>query len=338
MAAFTPISPSPSMHPMEHLTGAVERVTFHSEETGFCVLRVKVRGHRDLVTVVGTAATITPGEYIEGYGWWVTDRTHGLQFKTQALQVVPPSTLEGIEKYLGSGMVKGIGPHFAKKLVQAFGEAVFDVIEQTPERLTDLDGIGPKRKQRVVEAWEAQKVIREIMVFLHSHGVGTARAVRIYKTYGNEAIARVQENPYRLALDIHGIGFKTADTIAQRLGIPRDAIIRAQAGVRHVLQTFADEGHCAVIHAELIEAATTLLEIPETIIAQAITLEVQEERLIAESIDGQPCLLLAPLYRAEVGVATQLLHLLAGAPPWGAIDPAKAIPWVEQHTGRTLAA
>jgi exodeoxyribonuclease V alpha subunit len=323
---------------MEHLAGSVERVTFHSEETGFCVLRVKVRGHRDLITVVGTAPTITPGEYIEGQGWWVTDRTHGLQFKTTQLRVVPPTTLEGIERYLGSGMVKGIGPHFAHKLVQAFGAAVFDVIEQTPARLQELDGIGPKRTARVVAAWAEQKVIREIMVFLHSHGVGTARAVRIYKTYGTDAIARVQENPYRLALDIHGIGFKTADTLAQRLGVPRDAVIRAQAGVRHVLQTFADEGHCAVVRAELIEAATTLLEIPETTLVQAITLEVQEERLIAESIDGQPCLLLAPLYRAEVGVASQLLRLLEGVPPWGAIDPAKAIPWVEQKTGRTLAA
>jgi exodeoxyribonuclease V alpha subunit len=321
---------------MEQLTGAVERVTFHSEETGFCVLRVKVRGHRDLVTVVGTAATITPGEYIEGQGVWVNDRTHGLQFKTQALRVVPPSTLEGIEKYLGSGMVKGIGPHFAKKLVQAFGDQVFDVIEQTPERLTDLDGIGPKRKQRVVEAWEAQKIIREIMVFLHSHGVGTARAVRIYKTYGNEAITRVRENPYRLALDIHGIGFKTADTLAQRLGIPRDAVIRAQAGVRHVLQEFAEDGHCAVHHDELIETATTLLEIPSTIIEQAVELECQEEHLIAEAIDGKSCLFLAPLQRAEAGVASHLLRLLKGDLPWGQIESAKAIPWVEQRTGRTL--
>src|SRR5262249_1607723 len=152
-------------------------------------------------------------------------------------------------------------PHFARKLVQAFGAEVFDIIEQTPARLQELDGIGPKRTAHVVAAWAEQKVIRAIMVFLHSHGVGTARAVRIYKTYGTEAIARVQENPYRLALDIHGIGFKTADTLAQRLGIPRDAVIRAQAGVRHVLQTFADEGHCAVVQAELLEAATTLLEI-----------------------------------------------------------------------------
>lgn len=321
---------------MEHLTGAVERVTFHSEESGFCVLRVKVRGHRDLVTMVGTAATITPGEYVEGEGWWVTDRTHGLQFKTQHLRIVPPSTLEGIEKYLGSGMVRGIGPHFAKKLVQAFKEEVFDVIEQTPERLTELDGIGPKRKQRVVEAWSVQKIIREIMVFLHSHGVGTARAVRIYKTYGNEAIVRVQENPYRLALDIHGIGFKTADTLAQRLGIPRDAVIRAQAGVRHVLQEFADDGHCAVHHDELIETAATLLEIPLSTIEQAVALELQEEHLVAEDIDGKPCLFLTPLHRAEVGVASHLLRLLNGDLPWGPIDAARALPWVEQKSGRTL--
>src|SRR5438552_196370 len=174
MPAFTPTSPS--THPMEHLTGAVERVTFHSEETGFCVLRVKVRGHRDLVTVVGTAPTITPGEYIESAGWWVTDRTHGLQFKTTHLRVVPPTTLEGIERYLGSGMVKGIGPHFARKLVQAFGAEVFDVIEQTPNRLQELDGIGPKRTARVVAAWAEQHIIREMMVFLHGHGVATARA------------------------------------------------------------------------------------------------------------------------------------------------------------------
>src|SRR5215467_1491041 len=180
-------------HPSEGLTGVVERVTFQSTQTGFCVLRVKVPGERDLVTVVGTVGQVSPGEYLECQGRWVQNSAYGRQFQARAIAVAAPSTLEGIEKYLGSGMVKGIGPHFARKLVQAFGEQVFDVIEQTPERLTDLDGIGPKRKQRVVEAWEAQKIIREIMVFLHSHGVGTARAVRIYKTYGNEAITRVRE-------------------------------------------------------------------------------------------------------------------------------------------------
>jgi exodeoxyribonuclease V alpha subunit len=305
---------SPST-PTEQLSGSVERVTFHSEETGFCVLRVKVRGHRDLETIVGTAPSITPGEYVECEGWWVTDRTHGLQFKTVNLRVVPPTTLEGIEKYLGSGMVKGIGPHFAKKLVRAFGEQVFEVIEQTPERMTELDGIGPKRKKRVV---------------------GTARVVRIYKTYGDEAIAKVRENPYRLALDIHGIGFKTADALAQRLGIPKDAVIRAQAGVRHVLQEFADDGHCAVIQDELVDTATTMLEIPVSIIEQAIDLELQAENLIAESIDGKSCLFLTPLYRAEVSVASSLMRLLDGEVPWGEIDPAVAIPWVEKKTGRVL--
>jgi exodeoxyribonuclease V alpha subunit len=327
---------SSTNNPTEQLAGSVERVTFHSEETGFCVLRVKVRGHRDLETVVGTAPAITPGEYVDCEGWWVTDRTYGLQFKTVQLRVVPPTTLEGIEKYLGSGMVKGIGPHFATKLVRAFGEQVFDVIEQTPERLTELDGIGPKRKQRVVDAWAAQKVMREIMVFLHSHGVGTARAVRIYKTYGDNAIAQVRANPYRLALDIHGMGFKTADVLAQRLGIPRDAVIRAQAGVRHVLQEFADDGHCAVVHAELVDTAVTLLEIPVATIEHAIDLELREENLIAETVDGKLCMFLTPLYRAEVGVASSLLRLLDGEPPWGRIDPAVAIPWVEQKTHRIL--
>ncbi|MDQ2694786.1 MAG: ATP-dependent RecD-like DNA helicase, partial [Pseudomonadota bacterium] len=294
------------------------------------------RGQRELVTVVGTAAAVTPGEYVECEGWWVNDRTHGLQFKARHLQVVPPSTLEGIEKYLGSGMVRGIGPHFARKLVQAFGDKVFDVIEQEPERLTTLPGIGPKRKARVVDAWAEQKVVREIMVFLQSHGVGTARAVRIYKTYGDQAVERVRENPYRLALDIHGIGFKTADVLAQRLGIPRDSLIRAQAGVRHALQELADQGHCAAVREELAESAAALLEIPAAVIDRAIDLEVGEGNLVAETVDDRPWLFLAPLHRAETGVARHLLRLLAGRPPWGEVDCARAIPWVEERTGLTL--
>ncbi|SDX63082.1 exodeoxyribonuclease V alpha subunit [Thiocapsa roseopersicina] len=201
-----------------------------------------MRGQRDLVTLIGSAASVSPGEHLEAEGHWVNDRQHGLQYKAIQLRIVPPRGLEGIERYLGSGMVKGIGPHFARTLVKAFGEDVFTVIEETPERLLALPGIGPKRQQRVTSAWAEQKVIREIMVFLQSHGVGTARAVRIYKTYGDAAVEKVRENPYRLALDIWGIGFKTADAIAERLGIARDAPIRAQAGVRHVLQELSTEG------------------------------------------------------------------------------------------------
>jgi exodeoxyribonuclease V alpha subunit len=320
----------------EHLSGSIERVTFHSEASGFCVLRVKVKGHREVVTVVGSAASVSAGEFIDCLGAWFNDRQHGLQFKARELKVVPPTTLEGIEKYLGSGMVKGIGPHFAKKLVKAFGIDVFDVIEQTPERLQELDGIGPKRRQQVTAAWSEQKAIREIMVFLQSHGVGTSRSVRIYKTYGDEAIAKVQENPYRLALDIHGIGFKTADTLAQTLGIGTQSLIRAQAGVRHVLQEWSGEGHCAAFLDKLVEMAVRLLEIPEDVIVQAIGEELAEENLVSEIIDGQEALFLTPLYRAEVGCATHLLRLRQGALPWGNVDTGKAIPWVEEKTGLAL--
>jgi len=322
--------------PLERISGSIERVTFHSEASGFCVLRVKVKGNRDLVTVVGSAASVTAGEFIECLGFWNNDRQHGLQFKANELKIVPPTTLEGIEKYLGSGMVKGIGPHFAKKLVKAFGVDVFEVIEQTPERLQELDGIGPKRRQKVTSAWAEQKAIRDIMVFLQSHGVGTSRSVRIYKTYGDEAIDKVRENPYRLALDIHGIGFKTADTLAQRLGIGPQSLIRAQAGVRHVLQEWSGDGHCAAFRDKLVEMAVQLLEIPENVIVQAIGEELAEENLVSEIIDGQEALFLTPLYRAETGCASNLLRLRQGASPWGEIDTAKAIPWVEEKTGLTL--
>ena len=207
----------------EVLAGLVERVTFHNPENGFCVLRTRARGHRDLVTVVGHAAMVAPGEWITASGEWVNDRTHGQQFKARFIRTAEPSSVEGIEKYLGSGMIRGIGPVYARKLVRAFGEKVFDVIEAEPERLREVTGIGKVRAKRITDAWAEQKVVREIMVFLHSHGVGTARAVRIFRTYGADAVEVMTENPYRLARDIRGIGFVTADAIAMKLGIEKTA-------------------------------------------------------------------------------------------------------------------
>jgi exodeoxyribonuclease V alpha subunit len=189
----------------EVLGGLVDRVTFHNTENGFCVLRVKARGQRDLITVLGHAAMISAGEFIQASGSWLNDRTHGVQFRASFLKATPPTTVEGIEKYLGSGMIRGIGPVYAKKLVRAFGEAVFEVIQQEPNRLREVTGIGPKRAERIVAGWAEQKVIREIMLFLHSNGVGTSRAVRIYKTYGADAVRLISENPYRLARDIRGV-------------------------------------------------------------------------------------------------------------------------------------
>jgi len=183
----------------ERLSGLVERVTFHNAETGFCVLRLKVKGERDLITLVGHAPAVTPGEYASASGGWVTDREHGRQFRAIFVKIAPPTTLAGIERYLGSGMVKGIGPVYAGRLVQAFGTEVFEVIERTPERLHEIPGIGDKRSQKIVSGWADQKVIREIMVFLHAHGVSTSRAVRIFRTYGAQAIEIVREDPYRLS-------------------------------------------------------------------------------------------------------------------------------------------
>src|SRR6516162_1417567 len=217
------IEPQPSDR--EVLAGLVERVTYQNADNGFCVIRVKARGHRDLVTVVGHAAVICAGEWITAAGDWANDRTYGQQFKARFLKTSAPTSLEGIEKYLGSGMIRGIGPVYAKKLLRAFGDKVFDVIE-----------VG----------WAEQKVVREIMVFLHSHGVGSARAVRIYKTYGADAVQVMSENPYRLARDIRGIGFKTADAIAMKLGVEKTAMIRVRAGISYALTEAMDEGHCGL--------------------------------------------------------------------------------------------
>src|ERR671929_602664 len=250
MLAASPEPQAPAAE-REALAGLVERVTYHNPENGFCVLRVKARGQRDLVTLVGAAAAITAGEFVQASGTWVNDRVHGLQFKAAFLRSAPPTTAEGIEKYLGSGMVKGIGPVYAGRLVRAFGEGVFDVVEQAPERLREVDGIGPKRMARIVKGWADQKVVREIMLFLHAHGVGTSRAVRIFKTYGQDAVQLITENPYRLARDIRGIGFRTADQVPARLGIEKTAPIRVRAGISYALAEAMDEGHCGLPGDEL---------------------------------------------------------------------------------------
>src|SRR2546430_17059420 len=259
----------------------------------------------------------------------VNDRTHGQQFRAQFLKTSAPTSAEGIEKYLASGMIRGIGPVYAKKLLRAFGEKVFDVIEAEPDRLREVDGIGPVRASRIVAAWAEQKVVREIMVFLHSHGVGTARAVRIFKTYGGDAMQVMTENPYRLARDIRGIGFKTADAIAMKLGIEKTAMIRVRAGISYALTAARDEGHCGLPTEELIPLAEKLLEVPPELICAALDLELAEGIVIANSVGETRCVFLAGLHRAERGIAERLLRLMNGAHPWPWIDPDKALPWVE---------
>ncbi len=363
--------------PTEVLAGSIERVTFHNADNGFCVLRIKARGHRELVTVVGHAAEISAGEWVTLSGTWVNSREHGQQFKAAFLRASPPTTAEGIEKYLGSGMIRGIGPIYASKLVTAFGAEVFEVIEQAPERLREVPGIGRVRAGRIAQAWADQKVVREIMVFLHSHGVGTARAVRIFKTYGNDAVQVMAENPYRLARDIRGIGFRTADAIAARLGIEATAMIRLRAGINYALLEASGEGHCGLPTAELLKLAGELLAVERpapsppadpkarqdsgqdgsaakptllretpakrvplepAVIQAALDLELSEGSVVVDALAGEAAIFLAHLHRDERRIADVLQELAQGAPPWGQIDATKAITWVEQRLSLELAA
>lgn len=321
----------------EVLAGLVERVTFHSEESGFCVLRLKARGHRDLITTVGHAAMISAGEWVTASGEWVNDRTHGQQFKARFLKTSAPSSLDGIEKYLGSGMIRGIGPVYAKRMVKQFGKDVFDIIEADPKRLLEVEGIGPKRADKITSAWADQKVIREIMVFLHEHGVGTARAVRIFRTYGTDAVQVMSENPYRLARDIRGIVFRTADLIAEKLGIEKTAMIRVRAGISYGLTEAMGNGHCGLPTEELTALAEKLLEVPQALIPAEVDLELADGIVIADTVADTPCIFLGGLYHAEKGIADRLEKLIAGALPWPVINADKALPWIEQKTGLTLA-
>jgi exodeoxyribonuclease V alpha subunit len=321
----------------EVLAGLVERVTFHNSDNGFCVLRAKARGHLELVTVIGHAVMISAGEWITASGEWVNDHAHGQQFKARFMRTSAPTSIDGIERYLGSGMIRGIGPVYAKKMVRAFGDKVFDIIEAEPERLREVTGIGVFRAKRITDAWAEQRIIREIMVFLHSNGVGTARAVRIYKTYGSDAVQVMTENPYLLARDIRGIGFKTADAIAMKLGIAKNAMIRVRAGISYALTEAMDDGHCGLPTAELVPLAVGLLEISQELVQTALDLELSEGTVIAASVGETPCVFLGGLYRAEQVIAERLTTLANGKLPWQFIDADKALPWVEHKTCLSLA-
>jgi exodeoxyribonuclease V alpha subunit len=322
----------------EILTGLVERVTFHSDESGFCVLRVAVRGHRDLCTVVGTLPAVSEGEWLSATGRWTIDSKHGQQFRAEQVRTSAPDTADGIERYLASGLIRGVGPALAARLVVAFGKEVFSVIEAAPERLREVDGIGPTRQKAIAEAFRSQKVVREIMVFLHSHGVSSTRAYRIFKTYGEAAIERVQADPYCLARDIRGISFKTADQIASRLGIGFQSDLRARAGVEFALQELTNDGHCAFPRGDLVKKASDLLGIPPEIAEAAVDFGISSERLSQHpGPKDEPLVYLALLDRAEQGLAANLAALSKGFHPLPPVDARRAADWAEKKVGLKLA-
>ena len=326
----------------EQIAGLVERVTFHSEESGFGVLRIKARGHRELVTVVGTLPEVRAGEWLEGQGRWIINKEYGQQFQAEIIHTAPPTTVDGIEKYLASGIIKGIGPVLASRIVKKYKEGTFEIIDADPHHLTYVEGIGPTRKKKITEAWREQKIIREIMVFLHSHKVSTSRAFRIFKAYGNEAIEKVRQDPYSLARDIQGIGFKTADVIAESVGISKQSDLRARAGIEYSLLKLTEEGHCGYGRDELVAMAVKLLEIPDEIIQTAVDFLLQEKRIVARTLDNGagplPGVFLVGLDMAEKNLTESLIARQTGKHPCPQIDIEKAIDWVESKTGLQLAA
>jgi exodeoxyribonuclease V alpha subunit len=292
------------------LEGVVARITYVSEESQYVVARLDVAGRPDPVTIVGTVLSLTPGETLRVHGRWSHHPKFGEQFRVDRYEPIVPATLTGIQKYLGSGMIKGIGPIFAKRLVETFGAKTLQVIETAPARLAEVPGIGPKRQQRIATAWAEQREIREVMLFLQGHGVSPAYAVKIFKTYGQAAIASVRENPYRLARDIRGIGFKTADKIARELGVPADSPLRATAGILHTLQELTDEGHVYVPEAELLRATEETLEIPAALLPEALARLASDETVVVEPISAGRAVYLTALHVSETQVARRAADLL----------------------------
>jgi exodeoxyribonuclease V alpha subunit len=323
----------------EHLKGLIERVTYHNPENGFAVLKVQVKARRDLVTVVGNTTSVTAGEHLEATGRWVVDREHGQQFKADELRTTHPASAEGIERYLASGAIRSIGPKLAAKIVSLYKERTLEIIETVPDFLLHIKGIGQERLKRIRQSWQDQREVRKIMLFLTEHGITSGRAVRIYRTYGHEAIAKIKANPYQLADDIRGIGFKTADELAAKVGINRNSPYRARAAVQYSLQELAGEGHVGYPEPGAVDHTTKLVEIDRKIVEEAVQYGVGIRAVVREAVDGEPWLYLTALHRAEVGLA-QSVHRIASAKPHPLprIDVEKAIDWVEGKLGIRLAA
>ena len=327
------------------LHGQIERITYTNEENGFTIAKVKVYGQRDLVCVVGNLMAPMPGEIIKMRGEWTNHPKYGEQFKIVHYKTAVPASVYGIQKYLGSGLIKGIGPVMAKRIVEVFAKETFDIIENEIERLIEVDGIGKKRIEMIQNAWEEQKEIREVMVFLQSHGVSSGYATKIFKQYGNRSIEVVKENPYRLATDIFGIGFVTADNIAEKLGFSRDSELRAEAGILYVLHQVSDEGHVYYPYDPLINKCREILQVERDVIVKALGTIALEKRIIIEDLnekvedfrENNKAVYLAKFHICETSIAIRLKALLNARKSIRKIDGEKAIEWVQKQLSMTLA-
>ena len=327
------------------LEGQIERVTYFSEETGYTVARLKVSGYADPVTIVGSLMSPTPGEMLRVKGNWLDHPRFGRQFKVITHRPVLPATASGIKKYLGSGLIKGIGPVMASRIVKEFGDQTLDVIEKRPETLMKIGGIGPKRIEMIERAWKEQKEIREVMIFLQENGVSPAYATKIFKRYGWDSIAVVSKNPYRLATDIFGIGFLTADKIARKMGFEKSAPVRAEAGVLYVLNQLAEEGHVYYPYESLMEKCKETLEVDGDVVAQGIGTMAFEGKIVIEDLNqdfeafrpNQKAVYLKHFHVSETGIAHHLSRLLASPRRIRKVDVDKAIMWVQGKINLKLA-
>lgn len=291
---------------MDYLRCVVERITYQNAENGYTVLKCAAKNYKDLVTVVGTMPDTHVGSVLSLEGMWKMDSRYGRQFSVEKFEETLPATVYGIEKYLGSGLIKGVGPKFAKRIVAKFGKDTLDIIEENPDALIEVEGIGKVRVERIKHSWQEQKEIKNIMLFLQSHEVSTSHATKIFKTYGNKSIQIVQENPYRLADDIWGIGFKTADQIAEKLGFEKDRFIRLRSGILYALNKLSEDGHCFAVREQLIQKAKELLEIdiPE------LEITLDEMMRTGDVIRYEEAIYLPPFYYSETGCAKRLLRLM----------------------------
>ena len=334
-------SPSNNPSPIETVSGTVESIVYRNEETGYTVCTLKTsspssggRVREELITVVGSCAAMWEGEELHAEGQWNRHPSHGRQFQAKAIRCITPTSTEGIRRYLASGMIKGIGPKFAGRIVDKFGEQTLDIIDQQSARLREVEGIGASRCKLIRQSWTEQRGVREIMIFLQSHGIGTAKAARIYRQYGADAIAVVKRNPYRLCTDVWGIGFKTADAIALSVGIPHDSELRARAGLIYTLSYEAEEGgHCFAVDADLLLHAQELLNISVEILADALAKECDSGTLVKE----ENRVYLRDLHRAEARAALKLRQLLGTPRAFRPIDAGRAITWAEGKMGFSLA-
>ena len=329
--------------------GVLERITYANEENGYTVARVDTgRGSGDLLTVVGSLLGAQPGESLRMEGRWGSHPQYGKQFAVENYQTVLPATVQGIRRYLGSGLIKGIGPRIADRITEHFGIDTLDVIEEQPKRLIEVPGLGPKRTKMIAAAWEEQKAIKEVMVFLQGVGVSTSIAVRIYKKYGDASIAIVKNEPYRLAADVWGIGFLTADKIAQSVGIPHDSPDRVKAGLQYALSQSADQGHCYLPEEQLIGDAVKLLQVDTGLVIDCLgELAAEDEGVVREPVPGpeggEPlsAVYLVPFHRAEISLAGQVRRLLRTEedrmPAFQGVDWDAALGWLAKRTGADLA-